>query len=213
MPKDKTLFHYGSPYSKLIDPLIKPSRDRILALVPDGASVLDIGCGTGKLCFELREQKGCRVVGADLSLRMIEFAREHNPFEDVRFIHQDATELVDIENDSFDYVIASHILHELDAEKGPRMVKETWRVGRQCIFVDANVPLPWNASGVVKRVIEIAFGFEHYPQFRVYLASGGIMGILQRTQLDENIVHHERYSQDGNQIVMIAHGSPSAGIG
>jgi len=79
------------------------------------------------------------------------------------------------------------------------------------IAPDTKVTKLIGASGVVKRVIEIAFGFEHYPQFRVYLASGGIMGILQRTQLDENIVHHERYSQDGNQIVMIAHRSPSGG--
>jgi len=205
MTKDKSLFHYGSTYNKLIDPMNKQSRDKIVEFVPAGASVLDIGCGTGVLCFELREVKQCPVVGVDLSLRMIEFARRNNPYQDVQFLHQDATNLRDIEADSFDYVVGSLIIHELNAQGQRQLVKEAWRVGRKSILVDSSAPLPWNVVGAMKRVLEVAFGFDHYPQFRSYLSSGGIMGILRVADLDNTIVHRELYSMGSNQIVVIAH--------
>jgi len=205
MTKDKSLFHYGGTYNKLIDPLNKPIRDKIVEAIPRGASVLDIGCGTGLLCYSLRKEKQCKVVGADLSLRMIEFAKKHSPFEDIQFIHQDATSLIDLQDDSFDYVVASLIIHEMFAESQQQMVKEAWRVGRKNLFVDSNTPLSWNFTGIMKRFFEMAFGLEHYPQFRAYISSGGIMGILEAADLDEKIVHRELFSQNTNQLVVIAH--------
>jgi ubiquinone/menaquinone biosynthesis C-methylase UbiE len=205
MPKDKSLFHYGGTYNKLIDPLNKPIRDKIVEVIPQGASVLDIGCGTGLLCYALRREKQCKVVGADLSLRMIEFAKRHSPYEDIQFIHQDATHLIDFQDDSFDYVIASLIIHEMFAEAQQQMVKEAWRVGRKNLFVDSNAPLSWNFTGIMKRFFELAFGFEHSPQFKAYLSSGGVMGILEAAHLDKKVVHRELFSQNTNQIVVIDH--------
>lgn len=205
MAKDKSLSHYGTVYNRLIDPLNKPIRSKIIHAVPQGASVLEIGCGTGLLCNDLRKEKQCKVVGADLSLRMIEFAKKNTPFEDIRFIHQDATQLVDFQDDSFDYVIASLIIHELTPEAQKKMVKEAWRVGRKNLYVDSNAPLAWNFTGIMKRLFELAFGFEHYPQFRAYISSGGIMGIFKSMQLGERVEHRETFSQNTNQMVIIAH--------
>lgn len=205
MPKDKSLFHYGSPYNKFIDPLNKPIRDKIVGMIPQGASVLDIGCGTGLLCYALRREKQCKVVGADLSFRMIEFAKKHNTFEDIQFIHQDATDLIDFQDDSFDYVIASLIIHEMFAEAQQKLVKEAWRVGRKNLYVDTNSPLAWNLTGILKRFFELAFGFDHFPQFSAYLSSGGVMGILEAAHLYKKVIHRELFSQNTNQIVVIAH--------
>jgi ubiquinone/menaquinone biosynthesis C-methylase UbiE len=66
---------------------------------------LDVGCGTGKLCFKLHQKKGCRIMGVDLSLRMLAFAKAHNHFTDVCFLHQDATKMVDIADNSYDLAI------------------------------------------------------------------------------------------------------------
>ena len=85
MPQDKSLFFYGKPYHAFIDVLLKVHRDKILSLIPEDSVVLDVGCGTGELAFLLREIKGCQVVGVDLSLRMIEFAKGRNPHDDVVF--------------------------------------------------------------------------------------------------------------------------------
>jgi ubiquinone/menaquinone biosynthesis C-methylase UbiE len=205
MPKDKSLSHYGSTYNKLIDPLNKPIRDKIVEFIPAGTSILDIGCGTGVLCYALRREKQCKVVGVDLSLRMVEFAKEHSPFEDIQFIHQDATNLTDFQDDSFDYVVASLIIHEMHAEAQQQMIKEAWRVGRKSLYVDSNAPLSWNFTGIMKRFFELAFGFDHFPQFNEYLSAGGIMGILEVANLHIKIVHRELFSQNTNQLVVIAH--------
>jgi len=189
----------------MIDPLNRESRDVILNLIPAGASVLDIGCGTGLLCFEFRRQKGCRVVGADLSLRMINFAKDHNSYDDVRFIHQDATDLNEVEDNSFDYTVSSLIIHELYPEAQQKLVKEAWRVGSKCLYVESNVPLPWNLSGLIKRFFEVSFGFDHYSQFKAYLASGGLMSILSRAGLGDKVIHREIYTMNSNQVVIVAH--------
>ena len=102
MPTDKSPFHYGGIYHKLMDPQNAEAREAALDLVAEGSSVLDIACGTGQLCFALRERKRCRVVGIDLSLRMLEFARKTNPFQDLSFVHEDAADLGAYVDSSFD---------------------------------------------------------------------------------------------------------------
>jgi ubiquinone/menaquinone biosynthesis C-methylase UbiE len=95
MPVDKSLWFYGWVFHKFFDPQLVEGRLVSIDLIPEGSSVLDIACGTGQLCFALRAEKHCRVVGLDLSLRMLRFAEKSNRFDDVSFVHQDATHLVD----------------------------------------------------------------------------------------------------------------------
>src|SRR5215469_12167234 len=63
--------------------------ERLVAFcVPPGASVLEIGCGTGDLLAALRPTEG---VGIDLSPKLIDRAREKHP--DLQFIVADAESL------------------------------------------------------------------------------------------------------------------------
>jgi SAM-dependent methyltransferase len=204
-PKDKSLFYYGSLYHRLMDPLIKPAREAIVDRIPANSAVLDVGCGTGLLCFELHHEKDCRVVGIDLSKKMLEFARSNNPHDQVEFLHQDATMMSDLEDQRFDYVVILNMIHELLPEQRLRVLDEAFRVGQHVILFDSNAPLPWNFVGIVKRSIEIFFGLDHYPQFRSYLASGGILGILEESGHSENILDQSTYSQGCNQLVLVSH--------
>lgn len=52
--------------------------DFLAGLLPGGASVLDAGCGTGRVAARLADL-GFRVVGADLDPAMIAVARERRP--------------------------------------------------------------------------------------------------------------------------------------
>src|SRR5229473_574975 len=63
--------------------------ERLVAFcVPPGASVLEIGCGTGDLLAALRPSEG---VGVDLSSKLIERAKQKHP--QLQFVVADAETL------------------------------------------------------------------------------------------------------------------------
>jgi ubiquinone/menaquinone biosynthesis C-methylase UbiE len=202
-PQDESLFYYGSLYRKLLDPLIKPARTAIVDRIPANSSVLDIGCGTGLLCFELRREKHCSVTGIDLSLKMLDFANDNNPFQDIEFFHQNATDMQSFQDRRFDYVVVLNVIHEMEPADRLKLLAEALRVGTHVILFDSNVPLPWNVVGIVKRLIEITFGLDHYPQFKSYLSSGGIMGILDAYGHAFRIVEYATFAQNCNRLVHI----------
>jgi SAM-dependent methyltransferase len=82
--------------------------ERLVAFcVPPGASVLEIGCGTGDLLAALRPSDG---VGIDLSSKLIERAREKHP--SLQFIVDDAESLdaPELRNRRFDYVVLCDVV-------------------------------------------------------------------------------------------------------
>lgn len=76
-------------------------------VVPEGASVLEVGCGTGDLLAALKPKDG---VGVDLSPRLIEHARRKHP--ELRFAACDAEQLdaAILDGRTFDYVILSDVV-------------------------------------------------------------------------------------------------------
>ena len=87
---------------------IHGEADLISSLVPPGGSVLDAGCGTGRVAIELA-QRGLDVVGVDLDPAMLDLARGKAP--DQPWIQGDlaSTVVVDAagERRLFDAVIAA----------------------------------------------------------------------------------------------------------
>jgi malonyl-CoA O-methyltransferase len=59
------------------NPLMEIEHAQVLALLPDvvGLTALDAGCGTGRYLRAL-DERGARVIGMDLSMAMLERARE-----------------------------------------------------------------------------------------------------------------------------------------
>jgi glycosyltransferase involved in cell wall biosynthesis/ubiquinone/menaquinone biosynthesis C-methylase UbiE len=76
------------------------------AIVPQGSSILELGCATGHLLTALQPARG---VGIDLSPAMIDLARRNAPT--FRFEVQDA-EAVQVDA-GFDFIIASDLVGEL----------------------------------------------------------------------------------------------------
>ncbi|WP_372574520.1 class I SAM-dependent methyltransferase [Ruegeria jejuensis] len=62
----------------------KPWLDRFVALLPDHASILDLGCGSGDPIAGYFLGLGHRVVGMDASQAMIRIARQRRPEGDWR---------------------------------------------------------------------------------------------------------------------------------
>jgi SAM-dependent methyltransferase len=178
---------HGALYHLFYDRPLAEARRRVVEAVPESSRVLDIACGTGQLCFELAERKGCRVVGVDLSHRMIGFARKRNRYTGVRFELADATSLPHLEQDSFDVATILFLLHEVPRVTQVAVLVEALRLSRRVIAVDSGVPLPRNLHGLALRAVELIGGPGHYGSFRDYLDAGGIGGVLEDSRVSASV--------------------------
>ncbi|HEY7954771.1 MAG TPA: glycosyltransferase [Polyangia bacterium] len=80
-------------------------------VVPKGASVLEVGCGTGDLLAALAPEVG---VGIDLSPRMIELARAKHPGLELHVDDAERLESPALAGRTFDYVVISDVVGVLD---------------------------------------------------------------------------------------------------
>jgi len=112
--------------------------DTIVELIPPGASVLDLGCGTGGLLVRLRRQGqgrgGGRLMGIELDERAIR-ASIHRGLD---VVQADLNRgLPAFANGQFDYVVLSQTLQSvMDVE---RIIGEMLRVGRRAIVSFPNL--------------------------------------------------------------------------
>jgi SAM-dependent methyltransferase len=122
----------------------------IVDLVPVGASVLDAGCGEGVLSV-LLAKKGCQVTGVDISEPNIasakKYAEEQGASAWTTFLCSDS-EVLPMEDRTFDYVVSSHVLEHLpDFGKG---VQELVRVAKERVIVAIPTclnPCAWTLLG------------------------------------------------------------------
>jgi len=75
--------------------------------IPEGSSVLEIGCGRGDLLAALKPSLG---IGVDFSESMISLARQRHP--NMEFVVADAHEL-DLGGRVFDYIVISDAINDL----------------------------------------------------------------------------------------------------
>jgi ubiquinone/menaquinone biosynthesis C-methylase UbiE len=204
MPEDKSPFYYGWMYNKLFDSGLSGARELTIELVPDGSSVLDVACGTGKLCFALRRKKNCRVVGIDISIRMLRFAEKSNTYDDVKFVHADATNLADFADDSFHYITMLVLMHELTEENQNRVLGEAVRVAHKIIIMDSKAPLPRNTFGLGIRFVEATFGHGHNRNFKTFLKNGGINGVLQRSTSPLRVESQSIFRSECREIMLVS---------
>lgn len=106
------------------------------SLLPDfkGRSVLDLGCGYGWHCRYASERGAERVVGVDLSQKMIEKARAMTCDPEIEYICR-AVEDVDYPSRSFDIVISSLALHYVEDYKSViRVIYRMLKKGGNFVF-------------------------------------------------------------------------------
>lgn len=116
----------------------------LLNSLPDGSSILDVGCGTGRISVYLAE-RGYQVTGVDVSERLLSVARENSKKkrQDIRFYSSEGINLPYL-NEEFDAILAIKVLcyiptRELRNEK----LKEFYRLLKPsgtCIITQNIVP-------------------------------------------------------------------------
>ena len=204
MATEKSLIYYGWLYHKLFDPPLLEARRLAIDLIMPGSTVLDIACGTRLLCTALQQQKQCKVIGIDLSLRMLEFAAKAAHHPDITLCHMDATDLSDFKDLQFDYATMLFLFHELPRDQQHRALTEAVRVARRVLVIDSNAPLPSNRYARGIRFVEATFGRDHNGNFKSFLARGGIPGILEETGLRLNTEHKDLFWGDSRLAVMVS---------
>ena len=99
------------------------------ASIPEGAKVLDIGCGPGEMVVDLA-RRGFDLWGVDISESMIDIARERvdsaNDIETAVHLNTGDIERLTFQDGMFDLVVAAGVVEYLDSD-GP-WVRELNRV-------------------------------------------------------------------------------------
>lgn len=102
--------------------------DTIMELIPPGASVLDLGCGSGGLLARLRQRGHRRIMGLELDQTAILACLAQG----LDVVQKDLNAGLDaFEDGQFDVVVLSQTLQTIMAVD--RVLKDVLRVGRRCI--------------------------------------------------------------------------------
>jgi magnesium-protoporphyrin O-methyltransferase len=115
-------------------------RDVLLAQLPrdlTGTRVLDAGCGTGALAFELAA-RGADVVGIDISPQLIDIANKRTPDAVKSKVEFAAGDMFDPALGGFDHIVAMDSMIYYDAADITRILGELApRLGQNMVFTVA----------------------------------------------------------------------------
>lgn len=162
----------------------------LFELLPEGGSVLDIGCGIGRDASHLAEKYS--VTGIDASVAMLEIAKRNNPQS--KFFLQDFYAL-DFPDDSFDgFWAAASLLHAPKSDMGGilggiRRIVRDGGVGFISLKEKRGVEEGIIKSG--KFDVERYFAFYEKREFKVILESNAfeVMKITEKTEDDSDKTH------------------------
>ncbi len=101
-------------------------RDLLIAQLPDdlrGARILDAGCGTGALAFELAK-RGADVVGVDISPQLVDIANKRRPDRVRGSLTFSAGDMLDKRLGGFDHIVAMDSLIYYTADDIGRILNE-----------------------------------------------------------------------------------------
>ena len=102
--------------------------DRIIELIPDDKSILDLGCGKGELLLRLAKRGEKKLVGVELEQKYILQCVRHN----LNVIHTDMDQgLQSFRDGQFDYVVLSKTLQTV--RNVELVLEEMLRVGRTAL--------------------------------------------------------------------------------
>lgn len=144
--------HYGvwdPGIRTLKDAVINTNRElMLLGEIPEGASILDAGCGVGGSSIFLAKEKNCQARGITLSARQVatatKYAEQHGVRDLVQFEQKDYTN-TGYEADSFDMVWAIESMQT--AQDKSLFFKEIARVlkpGGRLLIADCFKSHPYN---------------------------------------------------------------------
>jgi SAM-dependent methyltransferase len=185
MQKKNDHWYHGLFYDKIIAPNQDRAYKQVKNLIKTDASVLDIGCGTGRLAFFLEDH--CRKFdGIDISIRNIELALNKlnkNPSTKIHFYHNDLLSFLENSKGHYNYAVLSYVIHEIDIRDRIKVIQKISEHSDNIIIVDYLTPRPKNFWKILNEIVEFAAGKEHYRNFKTYIDGDGILGLAEKSDL------------------------------
>jgi len=188
--KEDPYRNWARKYDFFVEPFNKTLRQIGMGLHPPvaGMNILDIGCGTGTTLSHYKKD-GCNVFGIDSSPSMLSVAKTRLGGK-ANLMLGDASNM-GYQNDFFDMVITMMTLHEISHTARLKVFDEMMRVlkrdGRILIIdyhpSDLIFPKGWMHKSVIF-FFEIMAGSEHFKNFRDFIASDGIPGMVKNRNID-----------------------------
>lgn len=171
------------------DFVIAPNQDRafgiVKTIIPEQSTVLDAGCGTGRLAFTLTETCS-RIDGIDLSQRNICRAQRNlrrHPASNISFYHTDVQSFLTARNEMYDFAVLSYVIHEVEKGERRNILTALSTSAKNIIIVDYLFPRPPGIWSAVNKAVEFVAGREHYRNFKSYLEDGGVHGLAKQSGL------------------------------
>ncbi len=150
---------------------VQPGIQRIIAQIPENATILDIGCGNGELYLELwRNGFRGNYTGIDFSFEMVNIARERwntnlNKFETKKeipvrnpiFLERDITAgnwSLDLSSKTYNFILVFAVLHHIPGmEVRINLMKETHKLLHPTGFLYISVWQFLNSTRLKKRIL------------------------------------------------------------
>lgn len=159
------VYNYGRDLLNLLDPVA-------------GETILDLGCGTGELTFEI-SKKTSLVTGIDASEKMLSDAKKNYP--DIEFLNVNALEM-DYQN-KFDKVFSNAVFHWIfEQEKFLKNIYNSLKSGGKLIFEMGGKD---NAAAVItnvqKSLIKRGFTKNAEKQITFFPSLGEYSSLLEKT--------------------------------
>ena len=113
-----------------------------------GLSLLEIGCGPGRLTFALADYYRS-VMGTDVSPGLLEQAAARNDRANVRFALGDGRHLLPQSRESFDVVFSAEVFHHLERDVLLGYFRDAFRLlrpGGQFVFQINVAPITWRTQ-------------------------------------------------------------------
>jgi len=115
---DKFLDHLKGDHQRENPRHIKIKQD-LKQIVKEGFDVLDIGCGTG-ITTKYIAELGAKVIGMDISPKLIQYAKKNSAHKNARYKVQDITALsskMEYDSETFDVISLIDIMEHIPREK------------------------------------------------------------------------------------------------
>ena len=106
---------------------------------PD-STLLELGCGTGYFTKEIANTNA-NIVAIDISPDLLKIAKENVPHQNVSFKEDNAYNMT-FEDNQFDYVLGSSVLHHLDIKKAISEIYRVLKIGGVMAFTEPNMMNP-----------------------------------------------------------------------